>query len=156
MPSRAQPKKPEYSSTYSRSATGLSDWLAIGVFAVTPLALVPEVFLSHDVISKVTLVFCRAALLIFLLPQWGAGLRSMAGSGRGPMFLGLALAQCASLILSTSLSSQPALSVAGTTWRRMSSVMQLAVIVATVVVATLTVGLELFRLTAICASARNL
>ena len=72
------------------------------------------------------------------------------------MFLGLALAQCASLILSTSLSSQPALSVAGTIWRRLSSVVQLAVIVATVVVATLTVGLELFRLTAICASARNL
>ena len=45
--------------------------------AVTPLALVTGIFLSHDVIPKLVVILGGAGLLLFLIPQWSAGLRQL-------------------------------------------------------------------------------
>jgi len=92
----------------------------IAAIAVTPLALMSEVFLSHDVIPKVLLILTGAACVLFLSKEWIPG--------RGP-FLYLVAAQAMSLALSTAFSSQRALSLVGATWRRFGFVEQLATLV---------------------------
>jgi O-antigen ligase len=95
-----------------------SGWVALAALAVTPLALISGVFLSHDVIPKLVMLASAAALLLILYPQWSAALQTLRGCREGTIFLILAAAQIASLIVSTTLSSQIPLSIAGTVWRR--------------------------------------
>jgi putative inorganic carbon (HCO3(-)) transporter len=99
--------------------------------AVTPLALINgifdiHIFLSHDVIPKVILILASAAGLLFLLPRWLPSLAALWERQEGRMFLMLVIAQLASLGLSTLFSSQPALSLAGTVWRRFGMIEQTA------------------------------
>jgi O-antigen ligase len=96
--------------------------------AVTPLCLMTGVFLSHDVIPKVVVTLTAAAALLFLLPQWSGGLTRLWNCPRGRWFLALAGAQAVSLCASTIFSGQPALSFAGTVWRRFGAAEQIAVL----------------------------
>ena len=97
--------------------------------AVTPLCLMNGVFLSHDVIPKVLVTLATAAALLFLLPQWAPSTASLWEAGQGRWFLVLVAAQAFSLALSTAFSGQPALSFAGTVWRRFGSAEQFATLV---------------------------
>ncbi|HVY92423.1 MAG TPA: O-antigen ligase family protein [Bryobacteraceae bacterium] len=93
---------------------------------MTPLALVTGVFLSHDVIPKLFLLALAAALLLFLYPQWSPGLRALRGRREGKIFVILIAAQIVSLVVSTALSNQIPLSIAGTVWRRFGLIGQTA------------------------------
>lgn len=94
--------------------------------AATPLALVTGVFISHDVIPKVLLMTAAAASLLFLFPLWTAALGSLWRTPSRRVFLVLVLLQIVSLLVSTVLSGQISLSLAGTVWRRFGLVGQTA------------------------------
>jgi len=99
-----------------------------GVITVAPLCLLPGVFLSHDVIPKVIATCFGTACLLFLWPHWSRELPALWANRRARWFLFLAIAQIASLVLSTLFSSQPALSFAGTVWRRFGAAEQIATV----------------------------
>ncbi len=103
----------------------------IAAVAAMPLCLMSGVFLSHDVIPKVILALTSAALLLFFLPQGTNGLTAVWNHRQGRRFLVLVAAQAISLMLSTLFSSQPALSFAGTVWRRFGSIEQMAALTIT-------------------------
>ncbi|HEY4086299.1 MAG TPA: O-antigen ligase family protein [Bryobacteraceae bacterium] len=96
----------------------ISGWIALAAVAVTPLALVTGIFISHDVIPKLVMLGLAAALLLILYPQWGPALKALRERPEGKVFLVLVGAQILSLIVSTALSSQVPLSIGGTVWRR--------------------------------------
>jgi O-antigen ligase len=106
-----------------------------GLLVITPLALANGLFLSHDVMPKVVLILVGAALVLFLLPQWEPVIPLVWRQPRGRIFLCLAGAQALSLVLSTTSSTQPALSLAGTTWRRFGAAEQFGILIAAVAVA---------------------
>jgi O-antigen ligase len=108
-----------------------------GIIALTPLCLLPGVFLSHDVIPKVIAIMFGASSLLLLWPQWSSGLNILWTQQRGRWFLALAAAQILSLILSTLFSNQLPLSVAGTVWRRFGSAEQIATLVIAIATASL-------------------
>jgi O-antigen ligase len=125
------------------------------LLAGTPLALWAGIFLSHDVIPKAVLILIGAAVLLFLLPQWSRGLGILWGRTDGRIFLCLVAAEGVSLLVSTLFSTQPMLSFAGTVWRRLGTVEQLATLViaaATASVAALRPEWTriLFRAMAVC------
>jgi phage shock protein PspC (stress-responsive transcriptional regulator) len=110
--------------------------ILIAVVAVTPLCLLPGVFLSHDVVPKLIAILCAAALLLFLSARWSGAWHALCAHRRGRYFLALAAAETVSLILSTLFSAQPALSLAGTVWRRFGAVEQTAIVVLAVAAAS--------------------
>jgi O-antigen ligase len=105
--------------------------------AATPLALVTGVFLSHDVIPKLAMLGCAAALLLVLYPQWSPALRALRERPEGRIFLILTGAQIVSLSVSTALSSNVALSIGGTDWRRFGWIGQTSGIVVAIAAASL-------------------
>ena len=115
----------------------ISGWIALTAVAVTPLALVTGLFISHDVIPKLAMLALAAALLLILYPQWSPALRTLRERPEGKIFLVLAGAQIVSLIVSTALSSQAPLSIAGTVWRRFGLIGQTCGLVVAIAVASL-------------------
>jgi O-antigen ligase len=114
----------------------ISGWIALIAVAVTPLALVTGIFLSHDVIPKLAMLACAAALLLIFYPQWSPALQELRERPAGNIFLILVGAQIVSLIVSTALSSQRLLSIGGTEWRRFGLVGQTAGLVVAIAVAS--------------------
>ncbi len=106
------------------------------LLAVTPLGLLTEVLLSHDVIPKVVMILAGGALLLFLLPKWAGGLSVLWRGTEGRIFLCLVVAEAISLALSTAFSTQPMLSFAGTVWRRFGAVEQVATLVIVMAIAS--------------------
>ncbi len=115
----------------------ISGWISLAAVAVTPLALLTGVFISHDVIPKLAMLAVAAALLLILYPQWSPALTALRERPEGKVFLILAAAQIVSLIVSTTLSSQPALSIGGTVWRRFGLVGQTCALVVAIAVTSL-------------------
>ena len=113
----------------SRSASPVVGLILLAVIAVTPLALMPGLFLSHDVIPKAILILTGAAGLLLMSHQWTRAIGMLWSTAHGRIFLCLVLAQSFSLLLSTAFSSQPNLSLTGTVWRRFGMVEQLAILV---------------------------
>ena len=122
-----------FHSTRSWTATEI---VTAVVVAVTPLALITGVFLSHDVIPKLVVILGGAGLLLFLIPQWSAGLKQLWAGAAGRWFLILLIAQCVSLIVSAALSSQAGVSLVGTTWRRFGALEQIAALAVAAAVAS--------------------
>jgi len=123
--------------------------------AVTPLALVTGIFISHDVIPKLVLLTTATALLLFLYRHWANFLYALWRQSRGRGFLVLVLAQIASLVISTFLSSQISLSLSGTVWRRFGLIGQTATLIVAVAVACMAASrpgwvTTLFRAIAVC------
>src|ERR1700723_2692948 len=84
----------------ARDGFGVVCTILIMVVAVAPLALIPGVFLSHDVIPKVFLILTGAALLLVLQRRWSPGLRILWDQTPGRLFLLLVAAQFLSLLIS--------------------------------------------------------
>jgi O-antigen ligase len=125
--------------------------------AVTPLALLTGVFLSHDVIPKLVMLACAASLLLVLYPQWSPAPGALRQRPEGKIFLILVGAQMVSLSVSTALSSDVALSIGGTVWRRFGWIGQTSGLVVAIAVAALVASrpawlTALLRCVAICGS----
>ncbi len=120
--------------SYSASVPGRVDcpvfWIA-AVFTLTPLLILPGFSFYYDVTPKIAIVLIGAAigLLLFVRDSSFAGARRLWANPLGRWFCLMALAQVASLLLSTFFSSNPALSWNGGNWRRFGFVSQCAVIV---------------------------
>jgi O-antigen ligase len=115
----------------------MSARIAMAAVAVTPLALITGVFISHDVIPKLVMLALAAALLLILYPQWSPAFQTLWGRPEGKILLLLTAAQLVSLTVSTALSSQSPLSIAGTVWRRFGLLGQTCGLVVAVAVASL-------------------
>ncbi len=129
--------------------------VAAAALAITPLALVTGVFVSHDVIPKVVLLTTSAAVLLLSLPQWLNALGALWNQSRGRHFLVLIAVQFVSLLLSTLFSDQFPLSFSGTVWRRFGLLEQTAVLVIATAIACLAAFSPawiktLFKAVAIC------
>ncbi len=109
-------------------------WIALAAFSVTPLALLPGIFISHDVIPKFFLLTLAAAALLVLNSRWSAGVADLWERTAGRWFLTLVAAQIVSLVISTALSVQVPLSIGGTVWRRFGLIGQLAVLLIAVAI----------------------
>ncbi len=105
--------------------------------ALAPLALLPGVFISHDVIPKVLILTVTAAAILVLMEKWAGSLPLLWSQPAGRAFLVLLLAQVASLAVSTLFSSQIPLSVGGTVWRRFGLLGQTATLVIAVAIVAL-------------------
>ncbi len=120
--------------SYSATAPGRVDcpvfWIA-AVFTLTPLLILPGFSFYYDVTPKAAVVLIGTALglLLFVRDSSFAGTRRLWAHPLGRWFCLMALAQLASLLLSTFFSSNPALSWNGGNWRRFGLVSQSAVIV---------------------------
>jgi O-antigen ligase len=100
------------------------------VLALTPLLILPGFFFYYDVTPKVAVVLIGTAigLVLFLRDFRLAGVRRLWADPLGRCFCLLSAGQLVSLLLSTLLSANPALSWNGGNWRRLGLVSQSAVI----------------------------
>jgi O-antigen ligase len=101
------------------------------VLALTPLLILPGYFFYYDVTPKiaVALIGTAIAVLFFIGDTRFAGARRLWADSLGRAFCLMSLAQIVALLVSTLLSSHPALSWNGGNWRRMGFISQCAVIV---------------------------
>jgi O-antigen ligase len=106
------------------------DAAAAAVLALTPLTILPAYFFFYDITPKIAVALIGIAVVILLFLRDGplTGVRRLWTHPLGRAFCLLALAQIASLLLSTLLSSNPALSWNGGNWRRLGFVSQFAII----------------------------
>ena len=105
------------------------------VLAAVPLVIAPGVSFHFDVTPKVVVLLLGAAGGLLLWAGFLPGLRSMWNDPWGRLFVLLLLAQLGSLGLSTVLSPNPELSIAGSHWRRFGLVTQASLLVFTAILA---------------------
>ena len=119
-----------YSTSDGRVTLPLQLALA-SVLALAPIAILPRQFFYFDVTPKVAILLIGTAigLLFFLRTSMLVEISRVWADPLGRSFCLLASAQLISLLASTALSSNPALSWNGGNWRRFGLVSQSAVIV---------------------------
>jgi len=127
--SRGSPELAAVKDTPQRGRGSIVPFVLAVLVAVTPLGLLNGIFISHDVMPKVVLILCGAAILLFVGTQWIQRVRRLWGQTWGKAFLLLVAGQFVSLTASTAVSGHPSLSFAGVTWRRFGWVEQAAVLV---------------------------
>ena len=96
------------------------------VLFLTPLLLAPGLFFYFDVTPKVVVLLTGAAAVL-----WFGWSERVTASPPARWLVLLLAAQAASLIISTLISTNPALSVAGTNWRRFGLIVQIALLIYT-------------------------
>jgi hypothetical protein len=102
-------------------------WLTGAVLA-TWYAIAPSLAAHYDTSPKA--VALLAGLGALLLAGGAAGIRRCLAAGPGRWFLGLTALQAALVAASTVASTAPALSLAGSNWRRMGALEELALLAA--------------------------
>ena len=95
----------------------MATFLAL-LFAAIPLVITPNLHLYFDVTPKVALLLAGAAVALFLTAWKPAGIAALLAGRQGLWFAVLLTAACLSVLLSTLLSVDTPLSIAGTNWRR--------------------------------------
>jgi O-antigen ligase len=98
--------------------------LLSAIVALLPLILMPRLMLYYDITPKIIVLLLGTAIALPL------GLRGKRTSSAGLRLFGiLLLAQAVSLVVSTAFSTDMALSVGGSTWRRFGLVTQIALLI---------------------------
>ncbi len=105
------------------------------VLAGVPLLITPGLSLHFDVTPKVVLLLVGVSFAAMLTAAYLPGIRKLIDDRRGRMFLSLLALQAVSLAVSTMLSDQAALSLTGSTWRRLGLVSHGGLLVFTLVTA---------------------
>lgn len=99
-------------------------FLLSAIVALLPLILTPQLMLYYDITPKIEVLLLGTAIALPL------GLRRKRPSSAGLKLFGiLLLAQAVSLVVSTSFSTDVALSVGGSTWRRFGLITQIALLI---------------------------
>jgi O-antigen ligase len=102
-------------------------WLLLTT-AIVPLALAPGLLSAYDITPKIAiLLFCESAMLLFC-KQLVNGVRTLLETMAGKLYLACLSAQFLSLLLSTIWSSNPMLSLSGSSWRRDGLIAESAVL----------------------------
>ena len=105
------------------------------IIALVPLAIAPGLLSAFDITPKIAiLLFCESALLLFC-KRVVNGLGTLYKSAAGRVFIVCILAQWLSTAASTLASSNPRLSVAGSSWRRDGLVAESAIFLFAITVA---------------------
>lgn len=113
----------------------------VGVAAAAiPCAIAPGIVLEHDVIPKLVVLLCCTAGLLFGLNTWCGGAKVLLQTRSGRMFAILIGLQCASVALSTALSQNPSLSLAGSAWRRFGFITQASLLLFAFICAAVVAG----------------
>ncbi|MCU1238735.1 MAG: O-antigen polymerase [Candidatus Solibacter sp.] len=105
----------------------LAPALMIAAFAGVPLAIAPHLLIEYEVTPKVVILLIVTSVLLLCRTAWMEGLAALLSNRAGRVLLGITTLQSISLLISTMLSSQPALSLAGTSWRRYGLVTEIAI-----------------------------
>jgi O-antigen ligase len=109
-------------------------WVLL-IVAMAPLAIAPGVLSAYDITPKIAiLLFCESVLLIFC-KQLVNGVLALFESTWGKLYVACLAAQWLSLVLSTFWSSNPMLSVAGSSWRRYGLIGESAILLFALIVA---------------------
>jgi hypothetical protein len=98
--------------------------LAAIAMAGVPLLIAPGLTLEYETTPKLVLLLVSAAGLLLCYRAWWPGAAALLETRRGRLFAGILAAQVLSLLAATAFSSQPALSLAGSSWRRYGLVTQ--------------------------------
>ncbi|MBI3679811.1 MAG: O-antigen ligase family protein [Acidobacteria bacterium] len=106
------------------------------VLALTPLAITPGWLFYFDVTGKAVILLLGAAMGLILL----RGESALPGSGTGRWLVLLCVLQMISLSASTALSTNPALSLNGSNWRRFGGMTQAGLIAVVVLLAAWVAG----------------
>jgi O-antigen ligase len=93
-----------------------------------PLVIVPGWFVGHDITPKLLILIAGCCLALLTVPEWAPGLLLLVRHRTGKIYCGLLGLSVVSLLLSTATSVHPALSLAGTSWRRWGAIPQIAVL----------------------------
>jgi O-antigen ligase len=115
----------------SHSGTGRAGALPVKIFLTLAmggavLGMAPGILLENDVIPKLLALLTGAAGLLLCWPVWYAGVWRLLRSRRGKLLAGVLALQLVSVSFSTAVSSQPALALAGSAWRRYGLITQFA------------------------------
>ncbi len=113
-------------SSFSESE-GVRRGALIAVLVLVPLVILPGVFFYFDVTPKILVLLLGTSVALLS----GARAKTPAQSPHQRWLNRLLALQAASLLISTALSSDQALSLAGSNWRRFGMIVQLALLVNT-------------------------
>lgn len=106
-------------TTQSRWADSVCGTVIMIVLAGVPLLIAPGFSLYFDVTPKIVLLLCGAGLAAMLPGAYLPGVQKLIANRHGRIFLLLLVTQGLSLAVSSIFSEQPALSLTGSTWRRL-------------------------------------
>src|SRR5262245_3873671 len=118
--------KDDLDSTYIMSRIPYA--LTAIALAGVPLAIMPGLMFEYEIIPKLLVLLVASAGLALCWTTWYTGAGAFAASRHGRILLGLFALQAASLVISTFLSPNPGLALAGSASRRYGLVIQLAVL----------------------------
>lgn len=105
------------------------------VAALTALLIVPGLLFHFDVTPKVAILLLGTAVCLFDLTNVQRSLAALLERRRGRWLIVVLAAQWCSLALSTAVSTQPALSLAGSGWRRYGLFTQTGLLIFTALLA---------------------
>ncbi len=111
--------------------------LAATAMAGVPLLIAPGLTLEYETTPKLVLLLVCTAGILLCYRAWWPGAVALFDTRRGRLFAGILAAQFLSLLAATAFSSQPALSLAGSSWRRYGLVTQLTLALFSLTVAGL-------------------
>jgi O-antigen ligase len=118
---RVVPKKevesPVRAETWTRS-------ILLCILIGMPLAILPARSETYDTTPKLVLLCLSLALLLWLPGRWWTGIADLWATPLGRTFYVLLIFGAASLLVSSSLSKDGWLSMAGTVWRRLGAIEQ--------------------------------
>jgi len=97
--------------------------------ALAPLALLPGVCFYYDTTPKVVIILAASALLLPWTKRGGTSVLTLVNSRLGRWFLLCVAGTAVILCLATLFSAAPALSLAGSTWRRFGLLTQAAILI---------------------------
>jgi len=98
------------------------------ITALVPLAIAPGLLSDFDITPKIAiLLFCESALLLFC-KQFVNGARALLESTTGKLYISCLTALWLTTAISTLHSSNPMLSVAGSSWRRDGLIAETAIL----------------------------
>jgi O-antigen ligase len=92
-------------------------WVLL-ITALVPLAIAPGLVSAYDITPKVAILLVCVSVMLLFCKQLVNGVRTLFDSTRGKLYLAFLAAQWLSLFISTLGSTNPALSVYGSSWRR--------------------------------------
>ena len=105
------------------------------IAALVALVIAPQVSYNFDVIPKVAILILGISVLLVFSKRWTECLGALMNTQSGRLYLAALALQFAVLALTTALSSHPALSAHGTSWRRFGLLTQAALILYSAVLA---------------------
>jgi O-antigen ligase len=105
--------------------------------AGVPLLIARGVTLNYETTPRLVLLLISTAAILLCFKAWWPGVLTLIETRRGKLFVGVLAAQALSLIASTVFSSQPMLSLAGSSWRRYGLVTQLTILTFSLLIAAI-------------------